>query len=152
MIATGAQKIWNLRVEGVKPSEVVFISLIGPLNDGNFQVFLPQGQSIESLDWRWVVDLSVCIVYGQKTEQNTLARLTKTILRFAPNGGYLGGHNPAFGCLWLWDADKQDGSLAEWWQGLRGIPLIDLKGLPEAFDFNAMAATDKLSFSGVIRA
>lgn len=151
-LALGAKRIWDMRVQGVKPNEIVFLSLIGPLNSGNFQVFLPQGIAVDALDWRWVMDLCVCVVYRPETDRAVLGRVVKTILRNAPNGGYMKPYKPDFGYLWLWNAEKQDGTLATWWRGHKGIPLVGIPGEPEQFEFHTMGRLDRSSFAGVARA
>lgn len=148
-LALGAKRIWDMRVQGLKPNEIVFISLVGPVNSGNFQVFLPQGQAVDALDWRWVMDLSVCVVYRTETDKALLGRLVKAILRNAPNGGYITPYKPDFGYLWLWNAEKQEGMMATWWRGHKGIPLIGIPGEPEKFDYQRMDRFDRHCFAGV---
>jgi hypothetical protein len=151
-LAIGAKRIWDMRVQGVKPGEVVFLSLIGPLNSGNFNVFLPQGQPVDTLDWRWVMDLCVCVVYHSSTDRALLGRVVKAIARNAPNGGYATPFNPHFGYLWLWNAEKQTGTMATWWRGHKGIPLIGIPAEPEQFDFKQMSRLESSSFKGVAAA
>lgn len=64
MIAQNAQPIVAARLRGMKPSEMIRVSLVGTLCAGNHQVHaLPD----TAHDWRWACDLDVC-VYAKSTD------------------------------------------------------------------------------------
>jgi hypothetical protein len=151
-LPAGAKEIWTLRSSGMKPNEVVFVSAIGELNSGTFQVFIEAGDKVEQFDWRWAVDLSVCVVFGDSTPRKWLGELCKAILRAAPNGGYTKPFNRNFGYLWAWNADRQKGQFMTWWKGVDPIPLLDIEGLPESFESQRMGVIDTNIFAGVNRA
>lgn len=152
VLPKGASQIWNMRVGGVKPNEPVFISTVGPLRDGNFQVYLDSSEKFEQYDWRWVVDLCVCLVYDRHVDHKKVSRLTRHLLRHAPNGGYMTPFNPSFGYLWLWNTDKQNGSLVSYWKGHEGIPLMHIPAEPESLKVHAMSQVDRATFDGVMPA
>lgn len=57
-IPNGANKIISARKKGFKPADMVIISLIGHVNEGNPIVHAnPSGE----YDWRWLVGLNVCV-------------------------------------------------------------------------------------------
>lgn len=144
----GAQEIWDMRMQRKKPNEIVFVSLIGPLNSGNYQVFINDKDRVEQLDFRWVIDLSVCIVFNNRVPNARVSELVKAIARHAPNGGY-SQFNKSFGYLWLWDASKQDGFLVSWWAGVTGIPELDIPTQPEDFTKYKLSRWERISFEGV---
>lgn len=145
----GAQEIWDLRMTGKRPNEVVFVSLVGPLNDGNFQVLIAPSDRIQTFDWRWVRDLSVCLVYHDKVPHQRVSELSKTIVRQAPNGGYAKPFMPSIGYLWMWDVAKQNGFLLNWIDGHLGIPELGIKGESESFNLTPMGRFDLATFKGV---
>lgn len=141
-----------MRVMGVKPNEPVFISTIGPLRDGNFQVFIEDKVKFDQLNWRWVVDLCVCLVYDNRVDAKKVSALAKHLLRHAPNGGYMTPFNPHFGYLWLWNSDKQNGSLATYWKGHEGLPLMHIPAERESLELLPMSRLDRATFEGVMPA
>lgn len=146
-LAEGAQEIWDLRMSGKKPTELVFVSMIGELNAGNFQVMAPK-VGFGDYDWRWVRDLSVCLVYDDNTPNRPCADLTRTLVRCAPNGGYT-RFSPAFGYLWTWNATRQSGQLIHWWQGHAGIPEIGIEDVAEQIEIQPINRWEITSFEGV---
>jgi hypothetical protein len=151
MLAFGAQEIWDMRMQGKRPNEVVFVSLIGPLNDGNFQVLIAPSDRINAFDWRWARDLSVCLVYHDKVPHERVSELSKLLVRQAPNGGYANPFTPTAGYLWMWDAIKQNGLLLTWFSGYLGIPELGIANEPEMFDLSPMSRFDLPTFKGVTR-
>lgn len=144
----GAEQIWNLRLQKKKPNEIVFVSLIGEINT-NYQVLLGSSQRIEELEWRWVRDLSVCVVYDDDTPVNRMTELTRHLVRLSPNGGYIGKHDPNFGFLWTWNAKKQNGYLLSWWKGFNGIPELEIDDQPETLEIHPISRLDRPCFEGV---
>ena len=57
-IALNAEPIVAARLRGMKPAEMIRISLAGALVPGNHTVHAKPGIP---LDWRWVRDLDVCV-------------------------------------------------------------------------------------------
>lgn len=60
-VALNATPIIAARLKGLKPSEMIRISLVGSLCPGNHTVHARPG---EALDWRWTRDLDVCLYVG----------------------------------------------------------------------------------------
>ena len=148
----GASRIWDMRVAGVKPNEPVFISTVGPLRDGNFQVYLSEVGRFEQYDWRWIIDLCVCLVYDSHVDPKKLSQFARRLVRNAPNGGYMTPFDPSFGYLWLWNSEKQNGSLLSYWKGHDGWPLMQIPGEPESLKVEPMMRIDRAVFEGVMPA
>ena len=146
-LASGARRIWNMRINGKKPNEPVFITAVGPLNSGTFQVDIDtSGPAPTTYDWRWVIDLSVCIVYENASNHRFLSKLAREVLARSPNGGYMQPFRPGFGYLWMWNVDKQDGSLISYWRGHEGVPLLHIPAERESFTVQPMMRLDKHVF------
>lgn len=148
-IAAGAQPIWDMRLAGKKPAEIVFVTMVGQLSAGQFNVDGRSGR-LETLDWRWVRDLSVCVAFNGDTDKQRMGEVCKAILRCAPNGGYTSTFNVNHGHLFLWNVAKQIGSVLTWWRGCKGLPEAGLPDMPESFDVEPMSRADRLLFTGVI--
>jgi uncharacterized protein YdaU (DUF1376 family) len=148
-LAHGAEAVWELRVGGKKPTEIVFISMVGYLNAGSYAIFAPEDDPTR-YDWRWVPDLSTCIVYGNSSNGKQLSALMKVIVRNAPNGGYT-KFAPTQGYLWTWNVDKQSGHLLTWWKGHEGIPELEIEGIPESFELEKLRHWESAAFKGVDR-
>lgn len=88
----GAAEIVALRSAGKRPTDMLLISLIGPLRETNPVIV---AQASRSYDWRFVVALPVLIVAITKTPH--LASIVKAIDTEAP------------AALSVWFADQQDG-------------------------------------------
>ncbi len=58
ILATNAQEILAARMKGLKPSDMVIVSLVGPVGADNPTVF---AKPELAYDWRWVRDLDVCV-------------------------------------------------------------------------------------------
>lgn len=146
----GAKEIWDMRLEKKRrPNEIVFVSMLGELNLGNYQVLITARDRIETLDMRWAVDLSVCLVYDDKVPHKRVVELSRSIIRNAPNGGYVSPFDKSNGYLWMWDAGKQNGFLLSWSKGWLGIPEIGIESQPEEFMVSPMYAYDRRCFMGV---
>lgn len=57
----GAAPIVAARLKGMKPDEMIRVSLVGSLVHGNHTV---QATTDKPWDWRWVRDLDVCLCIG----------------------------------------------------------------------------------------
>jgi hypothetical protein len=92
MIAPNAQPILEARTNGLKPAEMVLISLIGRINEQNHTIYAnPKRQ----YDWLWVRGLQVCIYAARDVDWRNLARSVAS-------------ERPSY--LALWDADRRQGA------------------------------------------
>lgn len=148
-LPAGAQEIWDLRLQKKKPNSTVFVSLIGELPNEMFQVLVAPTQRFEELEWRWVRDLSVCVVHHETTPPKRVADLSQMLVRLAPNGGFTRPFSPSFGYLWQWNAAQQDGYLLSWWQGHQGIPELEIADQPEEIEIAKMSRYERHVFMGV---
>lgn len=87
----GASRIIESRIKGEKPGDLVIVSLVGPVDDGN-PVVLADGPEH---DWRFCVGLQVCIFgkVGTPNRQTAMA---------------IGMQLPAR--LFLWDVEAKEGT------------------------------------------
>lgn len=67
-IPNGSQAIIDLRKKGLKPNELILVSLIGPTGESNHTVF---ANPDAVYDWRWTVGLQVCLMVNEATRRRT---------------------------------------------------------------------------------
>lgn len=126
----GASEIYDLRVnKKMVPNDTVFISLVGDLYDCNWVVYASPDKSPSNYDWRWVVNLRICLVYGASVHRDIVKDYAETIARYKPNGGY--SINDTFhGFLYLWNADKQAGAHLTYAPEIYGDAELNLTNFP----------------------
>lgn len=61
MIAQGAEPILQARLRGMRPADMVMISMVGPIKTPNHVVLALTGHDY-AYDWRWVHNLDICLV------------------------------------------------------------------------------------------
>lgn len=90
-IPNGAQRIIDLRMRGEIPADLVLVSLVGPLPDGN-PIVTADGPDY---DWRFCRGLPVCIFgkVGTPNRQTAIA---------------IGMNLPDR--IWLWDVEAKSGA------------------------------------------
>lgn len=128
----GAKRIWQMRVNRMKPDDMVLVSVIGPLKS-EWVVEVGLNDKFEQMEWRWLTNLSVCLVFDETCDRKRLFELAKHMLRHAPNGGYT-KFDMSFGHLWMWNAATQKATLLNWWKGYEGIPELGIPSQPETVD------------------
>lgn len=102
-LPTGAHNIYQARLVGKKPSELVLISVVGVLpRETNPVVIFDCEEDPRTYDWRWAVGLSAALVFDERSKL-TARVITDRILN---NQSSLGRE------LYLWRADKQKGWVA----------------------------------------
>jgi hypothetical protein len=62
-LARNAEPILEARLKGLKPDEMIMVSLIGRVDSGNMTVFADPGADY---DWRWVRGLDICLWIGDE--------------------------------------------------------------------------------------
>lgn len=90
-LAEGSQRIIDLRMRGEVPADLVIVSLVGALPDGN-PVVLADGPEY---DWRWCRGLRIC-VFGKVGTPNRQVAIA------------IGACLPER--LWLWDVEAKQGA------------------------------------------
>lgn len=113
MLPTGASQIFEARLRGKRPADLVIVSMVGHLREAN-PVVLADGD-----DWRWVEGLQVCIFAKRGCKHRELA------LQIAYYG-------PAW--LALWDVENEEG--AEIWPHLRADRLNQNRFTADDFTAN----------------
>jgi len=107
---SGASEIHDLRVsKKMVPNEIVFVSMVGDLVDGNWVVYVDINKDPESYEWIWAVNLQICLVYDTSVHRDVVKHYAETIAKAKPNGGYISGDS-FHGYLYLWNVDKQAGA------------------------------------------
>ena len=96
MIPSGAKAIIDARRRGMKPADMIIVSLIGPVDEANPTVLANPGSEY---DWRWSVGLKICVFVDQKT-----ADKAKSVLLA------IGRERPDW--LALWHVDRYEGGQA----------------------------------------
>lgn len=92
MIAPNAQEILDARLQGLKPAEMILVSLVGTLREVNHTVL---ASPHEVYDWRWVRGLDICVYIDAKVEWR------RTVLALA---------HCCPGQLFLWDITSRRGA------------------------------------------
>lgn len=92
MIPNGAQRIIDVRKKGMRPAEMVLVSLIGRINELNPTVY---ASAKKDYDWSWLRGLQVCIYTTPEADWRSVARS-------------IASQKPSF--LGLWDADRREGA------------------------------------------
>lgn len=57
-LPNGAKPVVDARLKGLKPAELLIVSLVGPVGEQNHTVYANAGTEY---DWRWVVGLDLCL-------------------------------------------------------------------------------------------
>lgn len=92
MIASNAQPILDARRKGLKPAEMILVSLIGRVNEQNHTVY---ADPKKEYDWKWARGLRICIYTSPDVNWRAVARS-------------IASERPSF--LGLWDADRRQGA------------------------------------------
>jgi len=142
-----AKGIWDMRLSGKKPNNVVFVSLIGDLNVEP-SVVIPMDVQPDKCEWRWVIDLSVVLVFDEEVNKRRIWSAIENILRQSPNGGYL-PFSKHSGHMWLWNVSNKIATQMSWWRGHDPIPDYDIDGIPEEFKAYPVSRWDRHTFDGV---
>ena len=106
----GAGEIYDLRInKKMVPNEIIFVSMVGDLVDGNWIVYVDPNRNPETYNWIWARDLQICLVYDASIHRDMVKHYAETIAKAKPNGGYMTG-DKFHGFLYLWNVDKQAGA------------------------------------------
>jgi len=92
MIPSNAQAIIAARAKGMKPAELIIVSLIGRVNEENHTIYVNPNKRYE---WQWARGLEMCLFAEQGISWSQTA---KDILAANPRK------------LYLWDANRREGT------------------------------------------
>lgn len=148
ILLPSAKPIWDLRLAGKKPKDLIFVSLVGWLNVDNPTIVIPNDVQPERCEWRWVADLAVCLVFDEQVNKKRIWSAVQSIARCVPNGGFM-PFSKHLGYLWMWNVTSQIGTLMTWWRGHEAIPDFDIEAMPEMFDAMTISKYDRKSFEGI---
>ena len=88
----GAGEIYDLRInKKMVPNEIIFVSMVGDLVDGNWIVYVDPNRNPENYNWIWARDLQICLVYDASIHRDMVKHYAETIAKAKPNGGYMTG-------------------------------------------------------------
>lgn len=148
ILPDGAQRIWDSRLAGFKPSEMVLVSLVGDLVDGNWQIFLSSSVHPRDYEWRWVRDLQVCLVYDSTCSQD---RIKETALEIAKNKsiGEDSISNGFHGSLFLWNVSVEKGAHMKHTPEIHGDPFLSLPSHQEEIKFRGLYPYEIPFFQGI---
>ena len=71
MIPTGAKEIIDARLKGLRPADMVIVSMVGPVKTDNPLVHAKPGVAY---DWRWVRGLTICLYIRDEDDWPTTAK------------------------------------------------------------------------------
>jgi hypothetical protein len=63
-LPNGAEAVLAARKRGLKPNEMLIVSLVGKVNESNHVIYANQGAEY---DWRWLRGLKACLYINQKS-------------------------------------------------------------------------------------
>jgi hypothetical protein len=92
MIPNGARAVVDARNNGMKPDELLIVSLIGRVNEQNHTIYANSGKTY---DWGWLRGLKVCVYTDARSDWRPVLKA-------------IADHKPAY--LALWDADRREGA------------------------------------------
>lgn len=92
IIASNAQPILDARKKGLKPEELILVSLIGQINEPNHTVYAKPANQYE---WLWARDLQVCIYATSGVPWRDVARSIASV-------------QPSY--LAIWDPERKQGA------------------------------------------
>jgi hypothetical protein len=92
VIAFNAMPILDARKKGLKPVEMILVSLIGRINEPNYTVY---ANPTKQYEWLWARDLEVCIYASIGIQWHHVARAVASV-------------RPSY--LAIWDADRKQGA------------------------------------------
>lgn len=92
ILASGARQIVDARLKGLRPADMVIVSLIGKTQETNTTVY---ANAKTAYDWRWVAGLNICVYANKSVDWESIARAIAL-------------RRPAW--LGLWDADRFEGA------------------------------------------
>lgn len=149
-----AQPIWDARLRGQKPADLVFISMVGKLNAENHTVQVKPDADPAHYEWRWVRDLSVCLVYGNAVSPTLVTRMVTEIIQHLPRHTT----SPALrnqGEMATWNVDTQAGSRWDYWGGIT-LPAIvrsqyGLENMSPVLEQHRMLSFENRAWSGLNR-
>jgi hypothetical protein len=91
MIAPNALSIASARKSGMRPDEMILVSMVGRLDELNHTVFADG----RDFDWTWVRDLEICIFAKPDTPWQKVAKA-------------IAAQRPSF--LAVWDVETHEGA------------------------------------------
>lgn len=122
-LPNGADAILAVRKRGMKPSDMVIVSLIGPLDERNTTVL---ANPDAAYDWRWTIGLKLCVFVNTATAQKAKATLM-AIGKSCPDS------------LLLWNVDQYAGAYVS------ALPILDCIDKPKSlwqYRLNVLAWLD----------
>jgi|SRR5688572_2328492 len=67
-LPNGAEAVLAARKRGMRPAEMLIVSLIGKVGESNHTIYANPGAEY---DWRWIVGLDICLYVNNATNWRT---------------------------------------------------------------------------------
>lgn len=147
----GAQEIWDLRMKGKKPGDLIFISTVGWLNVDNPQIFVDYDQKPESYEWRWVRGLQVVLAHDSLLSGTPLLEYIREIARHLPNTMGYSGLVDRHGSICTWNVDAQGGQECDWYGEIK-INIEGFDDIPEDLTCRRLSIFEQRAWEGIDRA
>lgn len=143
-----AEIIYQNRIQKkIVPNEIVFVSLVGDLIDGNWQIVANPNTDPAKYDWRWVVDLQICLVYNSTISSELVKSFAKEIVKHLPNQHSV--RDNFHGYLYLWNTEKQQGAHLTYHPAVMGDASIELEDIPECMSYRKLFKYETSFLDGV---
>jgi hypothetical protein len=133
-----AMKLWDMRISGFKPNDMVMISLIGELTTGRWQIYPSPEVHPKKYEWRWVRDLQICLVYDSTCNKDKVKAIAleiaknKSIGDQAKTDGFTGS-------LFLWNTSLKAGAHMKHTPEIHGDPSLMLPNHPEEIVYRSLS-------------
>jgi hypothetical protein len=128
------EKLWDLRMMKFKPNEMILVSLIGDLTEGTWQIFPSADVHPKNYDWRWAMDLQICLVYDSTCHKDRVKAIALEIAKHKSVGDQ--GKSDGFhGSLYLWNTSLKAGAHMTHTPEILGDPDLDLPTHPEEIKY-----------------
>jgi hypothetical protein len=125
-----AQKLWDMRISGFKPTEMIMVSMIGELTTGRWQIYPNQEVHPKNQEWRWVRDLQICLVYDSTCNKDKVKAFALEIAKNKSVGDQESSRG-FIGSLFLWNTSLKAGAHMTHTPEIIGDPNLLLPTHPE---------------------
>ena len=145
-----AKRLWDMRVSGFKPNEMIVISLVGEVSGGRWQIFPSAEVHPKNYEWRWVRDLQICLVYDSTCHKD---RVKAVALEIAKNKS-IGDQTTTdgfHGSLFLWNTSLNAGAHMRHRPEILGDPNLLLPTHPEEIVYRNLFPYEIPSFVEIER-
>lgn len=149
VLPPGAKRIWDLRLAGQKPTDLLIVSTVGAINSGNHQIFVDHRKP-STFEWRWVFDLPILLVHDSALDASLVRDYVAEIIRYRPRTEG-STPSPLHGSMCTWNTSLQDGAEWSWWAGITPLD-PDIEPMDEELTSWRLGVLDRKAWEGIDRA